>query len=238
MLELLALLPQCAPTIAPRTMAAIVKVESSKNPYAIGVVGGRLARQPRNLDEAVATARQLEATGWNFSVGVAQVNRYNLPKYQLTYEKAFDPCANLSAGSKILEDCYVRAKRRVSDPDKALQAAISCYYSGNFSRGFAPDVAGKPSYVQKVWLAAGAQTTAIPVVPSTNKKPQRTPAARPEVATPTRRENDPVLLKAEQKAKGPEEAPKRQEALTASRPEGSDPPDDSQAEQRSSVVVF
>ena len=56
MLDLLALAQECAPNVAPQTMAAIVSVESSKNPYAIGVVGGRLERQPKSHQEAVATA--------------------------------------------------------------------------------------------------------------------------------------------------------------------------------------
>jgi len=57
-------------------MQHVVRVESSGNPYAIGVVGGRLARQPRNLSEAVVTAQMLEQQGYNFSLGIAQVNRY------------------------------------------------------------------------------------------------------------------------------------------------------------------
>lgn len=70
-------------------MRHVVEVESGANPFAIGVVGGRLARQPKNLDEAVATARMLEAKGYNFSVGIAQVNRANLDKQGLdTHEKA------------------------------------------------------------------------------------------------------------------------------------------------------
>jgi len=243
MLELLALLPQCAPTVAYETMAAVVNVESSKNPYAIGVVGGRLARQPRNLDEAVATARQLEANGWNFSLGVAQVNRYNLLRYQLTYEKAFEPCANLRAGSKILEDCYVRASRRTSEPDKALQAALSCYYSGNFTRGFAPDVAGKPSYVQKVWLAAGGQATAIPVVPPirnvSDKKPQATLAARQGLVSPAPDGDAPLRLKAEQSADVSGEPSRRRAPPAGSSDKSGDMEDAHQAEPRSSpVIVF
>jgi type IV secretion system protein VirB1 len=147
-------------------MAAVVNVESGYNPYAIGVVGGRLARQPGSLDEALATARQLASDGWNFSVGIAQVNRDNLPKYEITYEQAFDPCTNLRVGSKILEDCYVRASKRTTEQQAALNAAFSCYYSGNFSRGFKPDVAGKPSYVEKVLASAELNPKAIPVVPS------------------------------------------------------------------------
>ncbi len=59
-------------------MHHVVRVESSYNPYAIGVVGGRLVRQPDSLPEALATVRMLEARGFNFSLGLAQVNRYNL----------------------------------------------------------------------------------------------------------------------------------------------------------------
>lgn len=181
MLEFLALAQECAPTVAPQTMAAVVNVESSYNPYAIGVVGGRLARQPASREEAVATARQLASDGWNFSLGVAQVNRHNLPKYQISYEQAFDACTSLRVGSKILEDCYVRASKRTPEPQAALHAAFSCYYSGNFTRGFKPDVAGKPSYVQKVLASAGVPMKAIPVVPSiqtgSGPKPQFDKAA-------------------------------------------------------------
>lgn len=122
-------------------MHHVVRVESSYNPYAIGVVGGRLVRQPKNLPEALATVRMLENRGFNFSIGLAQVNRYNLDKYGLdTYEKAFEPCANLSAGSKILAECYQRAS---GDWGKSF----SCYYSGNFSTGF------RHGYVQKIYAS-------------------------------------------------------------------------------------
>ena len=166
MLDFLALAQKCAPTVAPDTMAAIVNVESSYNPYAIGVVGGRLVRQPASRDEAVATAKQLVLDGWNFSVGLAQINRHHLSKYRMTYEQAFDACTNLHISSKILEDCYVRAVKRVSKPQAALRAAFSCYYSGNFFSGFKADVVNKQSYVQKVLARAGEMPKAIPVVPS------------------------------------------------------------------------
>lgn len=169
MLEFLALATQCAPAVAPQTMAAIVQTESTFNPYAIGVVGGRLQRQPRTLQEAVEAATALEAGGWNFSVGLAQVNRYNFEKYGLrTYAQAFDPCANLRAGSLILADCYSRASKRMGGEgaQTLLQAAFSCYYSGNFTRGFKPDKRGQPSYVQKVLAQADVTPRPIQVVPN------------------------------------------------------------------------
>ncbi|WP_206413352.1 lytic transglycosylase domain-containing protein, partial [Lysobacter enzymogenes] len=121
-------------------MHHVVRVESSFNPYAIGVVGGRLVRQPKTLPEAVATVRMLERRGYNFSIGVAQVNRYNLGKYGLdSYEKAFDVCPNLQAGSRILAECYQRSQ----DWGKSF----SCYYSGNFVTGF------RHGYVQKIYAS-------------------------------------------------------------------------------------
>lgn len=134
-------------------MQHVVRVESSRNPYAIGVVGGRLVRQPRNLDEAVATAQMLHQRGYNFSLGIAQVNRYNLAKYGITsYRKAFEICLNLQAGTKILRECYNRSG---GDWGKSF----SCYYSGNFVTGF------RHGYVQKVFASirqgARAQKTGV-----------------------------------------------------------------------------
>jgi type IV secretion system protein VirB1 len=122
-------------------MQHVVHVESSYNPYAIGVVGGRLVRQPKNLPEALATVRMLESSGYNFSLGLAQVNRFNLSKYGLeSYEKAFQECPNLQAGSRILADCY---KRLGGDWGKSF----SCYYSGNSVTGF------RHGYVQKIFAS-------------------------------------------------------------------------------------
>ncbi|MBD9468911.1 lytic transglycosylase domain-containing protein [Pseudoxanthomonas sp. PXM01] len=127
--------------VPPTVMEHVVKVESSFNPYAIGVVGGRLARQPRNLPEALSTARMLEDRGYNFSLGLAQVNRYNLTRQGLdSYEKAFDVCPNLQAGSRILAECYSRS-------GKDWGKAFSCYYSGNFTTGY------RHGYVQKVFAS-------------------------------------------------------------------------------------
>ncbi len=145
MLEFLAFAQQCAPHVHPDTLQRVVHVESSFNPYAIGVVGNRLERQPRNAAEAIATAQWLERHGFNYSVGLAQVNKSNFAKYGLhTLERAFEPCANLRAGADILADCYARALRSKPDEQVALRAAISCYYSGNFTTGF------KHGYVLKV----------------------------------------------------------------------------------------
>lgn len=186
MLDFLALAQQCAPTVAPQTMAALIQVESRFRPYAIGVVGGRLERQPTTREEAISTAKALADGGWNFSMGIAQVNRYNLSPYNLDYQSVFDPCANLRAGSKILEDCYTRAKRTIASDQAALNAAISCYYSGNFYRGKKADKLGEPSYVQKVLAQADVVPPPIRVVPAVKgseaNPPQYDKAASPATA--------------------------------------------------------
>lgn len=164
-MDFIALAQECAPTVSPQTMAAIVKVESGYNPYAIGVVNGYLQKQPATLEEALATVKDLADKGYNFSVGLAQVNRYNFDKYGLTYETAFSVCDNLRAGSEILKECYVRALNKHSnDEQTALRAAFSCYYSGNFLRGFTPDKAGQLSYVDKV-VAQASHTPKDIIVP-------------------------------------------------------------------------
>jgi len=171
----------CALEVPANVMHHVVKVESSYNPFAIGVVGGHLARQPRNLPEAIATAEMLENRGFNFSLGLAQVNRHNLKKYGITsYRAAFQQCPNLLAGSQILRECHGRAGGQ-------WDKAFSCYYSGNFTTGF------RHGYVQKVrqsMLAQhgpGAPSLAIPVVDT--RKPARkdpgAPASR-AVAVPNR----------------------------------------------------
>ncbi|MBN3733176.1 lytic transglycosylase domain-containing protein [Burkholderia sp. Tr-20390] len=164
MMDFAVLAQQCAPNVHPTTLQALVRTESGFNPFAIGVVGGHLKRQPKTLDEAVATARALDAQGLNFSMGLGQVNKANLNRYGLTYETVFDMCANLKAGSGILHDCYSRAVPAVGK-SAAVGAALSCYYSGNFTRGFKADFKGT-SYVQRVAANAGQAAQAPSVVPA------------------------------------------------------------------------
>ncbi|REE06539.1 type IV secretion system protein VirB1 [Paraburkholderia sp. BL27I4N3] len=187
MLDFNSLAQQCAPNVHPTTLQAVVRTESGFNPYAIGVVGGHLVRQPHDRPEAVATAKALQAQGINFSMGLGQVNKANLARYGLTYETAFDPCENLRAGSAILSDCYQRAAAAKGQGITALRAAISCYYSGNFTRGETAD-AGGTSYVQRVvanaQVAAGP-TNVVPAIPvvmdSQSGKPAH--AAAPDTKT-------------------------------------------------------
>jgi type IV secretion system protein VirB1 len=154
----LALTLACAPQVHADTARALVSVESAFNPWAIGVVGGALVRQPRHRAEALATARALRDAGWNFSVGLGQINVGNFDRLGLTVESAFEPCANLTAMQTVLTECFDRANGTVSKAvdQVALRQALSCYYSGNFDTGF------RHGYVRKVVVAARAVPTAQP----------------------------------------------------------------------------
>jgi type IV secretion system protein VirB1 len=150
---------QCAPSIAPATLQAIAYVESGFNPYAIGVVGGRLVRQPKNLPEAMSTVSALKEAKVRFSAGMIQIYVGNWQAYNLNAETAFEPCANMRAAAGILGNCYARARSKQADAQIALKQAISCYYSNNFVTGF------DHGYVQKVVAAAQRFGAAAPKTP-------------------------------------------------------------------------
>lgn len=159
MLDLAAEIQRCAVDVHERTMMKIVAVESAGNPYAIGISGNHLERQPRSKSEAVATVQQLERDGWNYSVGLAQVNKHNFRRLGLTVQSAFEPCTNLQAGSTILKECYERAKSgrlTKAEQQRAIRDALSCYYSGSYTTGY------RLGYVQRV-------VAALPVLPKDRK---------------------------------------------------------------------
>jgi type IV secretion system protein VirB1 len=163
----LALALACAPQVHTHTAHALVSVESGFNPWAIGVVGGALVRQPRHRAEALATAKALQAAGWNFSVGLGQINVGNFERLGLTLDAAFEPCTNLAAMQSVLAECFDRARAPAATAtatttpaaatptpvdQTALRQALSCYYSGNFATGF------RHGYVRKVVAAAGTSS--------------------------------------------------------------------------------
>ena len=144
-------LATCAPNVSPELMRQIVRVESGGNPYAIGVVGARLERQPKTLPEAVATVKSLKSNGYNFSIGIGQINKVHFQR--LGWEAAetgFDICTNLKASAGVLNDCHSKALKAGYPQNgnkgvyTATHAALSCYYSGNLIRG------AQLGYVSKV----------------------------------------------------------------------------------------
>ena len=153
-MTLSSLLTQCAPEVAPSTLAAIVAVESGGNPLAIGVNRGAGVRQPTNAAEAVATAKRLLARGANIDLGLGQINSNNLRWLGLSVEAAFDPCQNLAAAARVLTQNYRRAvSLGIASP---LGAALSAYNTGSMHRGY------RNGYVAKVYRASGTRLLASP----------------------------------------------------------------------------
>lgn len=143
------LVVQCAPSVAPSTMLAIVRVESHGNPLALNVNGKRhLVRQPSSKNEAIAWAKWLINNGYSFDVGLTQVNSRQIQRLGLLPDVMFEPCDNLAAGARILTEYYAAASRKYGVGQTALRAAISAYNSGNHTRGVTN------GYVNRVTVAA------------------------------------------------------------------------------------
>ncbi|CAA9890777.1 conserved exported hypothetical protein [Candidatus Methylobacter favarea] len=167
--DFLSLTQECAPTVAPQTMAAIVQTESSFNPWAINInAKTKLARQPVSKAEAISTARNLLEQGYNIDLGLGQINSKNLTATGLTVESAFDPCLNLSASASILQSNYEAAFQREKSEQTALHAALSAYNTGSFTKGV------KNGYVGKVLKNAGiaAQKPVVPALDTSEAQAQ------------------------------------------------------------------
>ncbi|GAL27738.1 hypothetical protein JCM19239_1459 [Vibrio variabilis] len=71
-LELSALIPllnACQTQVDASILKRLIDNESSRNPYAIAVVGATSVNQPNNIDDAIQIATQLEKDGFNYSLG-------------------------------------------------------------------------------------------------------------------------------------------------------------------------
>lgn len=145
---ILALATQCAPTVAPETVLAIVQTESSGEPFALNVNGGRQPARQTNAGDAAATAQRYVAAGYSVDLGLGQINSRNMRWLGLTWETVFDPCTNVAALGRVLTTNYNSA-RAGRDPQSALRVALSMYNTGSQTRGF------RNGYVAKVVANAG-----------------------------------------------------------------------------------
>lgn len=132
---ILALASQCAPTVAPETVLAIIQTESSRYPFALNVNGGRQPARQTNATDAAMTAQRYVAAGYSVDLGLGQINSRNMRWLGLTWDNVFDPCTNVAALGRVLTTNYntVKAGR---DPQTALRVALSMYNTGSQTRGF------------------------------------------------------------------------------------------------------
>lgn len=129
--------------VHPTVMKAIIKTETRGNPLAISLNGNRnnhrirLLYQPRNFTEAVSWVNYLDQHGYNFDVGIAQVNIKNIRAFGVRPSDALNVCTNLQMASFILKYHYNKALNRAPNNQLAIKLAISAYNTGNFHKGFA-----------------------------------------------------------------------------------------------------
>lgn len=142
----LAMAPRCAGSVSPDTLAPVIQTESRFYLYSVNVNrNGRSigSRRFGSEAEAVAAVRELLAAGVdNLDVGPAQLNwrAGHLQRRGLSIEAALRPCPALSVAADVLVDCWRRAP--VGAEQARLDAAISCYNTGSFTRGLARPAGG------------------------------------------------------------------------------------------------
>lgn len=170
------LLRRCAPSVHPETMRAVLNTESRGNVLAVADAGPVAlpwsqrkamvrSHYPADKATAVRLAKDLIAQGHTVSLGLAQINDRNLARLGVPIESIFEPCANMSAGDKILSAFYAKAVKSYGPGSRALRAALSGYNSGDFVRG------EQDGYVDLVFKQAGRPLVlkeggAQPAVPS------------------------------------------------------------------------
>ena len=149
----LTLLQQCAPRVAPVTMAAVVQTESGGWPWTIDVNGlpGGGSMRFNDQQAAITAATRYIRLGYKVDLGLAQVDSENLSWLGLSVQQAFNPCTNLRAAQRILVGAYRQAG---ADGTQSLNGAFQAYNSGNTS--------GDGHYAKAVYRQAGVEVPGIP----------------------------------------------------------------------------
>lgn len=142
------LLLACAPAVDPVTMSAIVKQESGGQPWVINDNKGKRSYRLGSKAAAVLKATELISAGHSIDLGLAQINSKNLGWLGLSVEQVFDPCTNIAAGARVLENGYKKTG--------SLPQALSQYNTGK-----ANSEVGQ-RYAASVFRHAGVMVPAIP----------------------------------------------------------------------------
>ncbi|WP_430541692.1 lytic transglycosylase domain-containing protein [Xanthomonas euvesicatoria] len=173
---------RCAPQVHPQTLAAVVGHESGFNPLAIGVNGVPTTRvRAQTAEEAIRLSEQLIAQGRNIDMGLGQINSANLKWLGLSVRQVFDPCTNLTAAARVLVGNYRSQAGKQADTQRALDAALSQYNTGDPKRGLANGYVGKVR--RRAGLPAGSVMVEIAQQPAPAPWDAFGHTARPERAT-------------------------------------------------------
>jgi len=163
MATVLGLAAQCAPGVAPDTIAAIARAESGLEPLAIHDNTVQRTFQSADLPDAIALATGLiVAQHHSVDLGLMQVNSANLARLGLSITDAFDACRSIEAGGRVLSEAYQRA----------LRGALSAYNTGDPQRGISN------GYVSRVEHAALSVPSIAPGASAPPARPQASPTAQ------------------------------------------------------------
>ncbi len=138
---------QCAPMVAPRTMAAIVRVESGGDPLALYDNNTRRRYLPADLPQAQFILSTLMREGHRVDVGIGQVDTENFAAVGLNIDNVFNACTNLHAAGQILQAAYRQSESAYGPGQVALFHAFEAYNSGSLR--------GDGAYANKILWAAG-----------------------------------------------------------------------------------
>jgi len=164
---LLGLAQACAPTVAPETLLSVAQAESGFDPFVVAAnTTPRRVFRPASAGAATAIASAFIRAGLSVDVGLGQINSRNLPHLGLGLADAFDPCRNLAASARVLEDGYRPA---------ALQAALSRYNTGDPRRGV------RNGYLARVARAAQQVVPAITLNPAPEPPDDERPPPAPSL---------------------------------------------------------
>lgn len=88
-------------------LVAIAKVESGFRPFVINInQNGKSVKviNPKSLQEAVVYLQYLHQNGFNYDVGVGQINVSNIKRLGLNPVDLLNPCNNIKVSAYILKE--------------------------------------------------------------------------------------------------------------------------------------
>lgn len=93
--------------IPPALLVAIAKVESGFRPWVMNINhNGQSVRviNPKTYEEAVYYLTYLHQNGYNYDVGIGQINVANIRRFGINPVSLLDPCNNLMVSAYILRE--------------------------------------------------------------------------------------------------------------------------------------
>ncbi|MCP4937252.1 MAG: lytic transglycosylase domain-containing protein [bacterium] len=145
-MDLPVLIEACNQGAPVEIVRAIIQLESSRIPHALGINVPKGKKKPemaapQTVVEASLAAMEVISMGKGYSVdvGLMQVNTANLSRFGISVTEAFDPCTNIKAGTQV----FLEGMRKVQEmgqyfptEQSKIQGALSLYNTGSPWAGF------------------------------------------------------------------------------------------------------